>query len=171
MRLSDEIKKYVTDEEDKKILLWLTEQEGYTWSSTWHVFASCEFVGRYPNTHKVWSPTEVGRTMYYSKHPEENRGCCSCPEIVMGYVSDNKPLCGVCRKEITKEWKHYKELMNLDNYTMLNTKRKCKCGNNKRMTDYYDNHVLVLVCTECYNRMVIPRRKATKKDQEMMDGK
>ena len=70
-KVSDAINKY-SAEEDKPILLWLLHK--YKWSSQFPFVADVKFVGKYPNTHRVYTPTKEGRILYnyFKNHPEKD---------------------------------------------------------------------------------------------------
>ena len=60
-KVRDEINKYAATE-DKEILLWLLSR--YHMASDFNFVAKCKFEGRYPQTKRIWYPTEEGRILF-----------------------------------------------------------------------------------------------------------
>lgn len=61
MKVRDEIEKHAA-EADKPALRWVFER--YHMESEWRVMAYCEFVGKYPNSHRVWKLKPAGQQIY-----------------------------------------------------------------------------------------------------------
>ena len=88
MKVRAEIEKY-SSEEDKPVLLWLLDR--YHWESEWRIMACCDFVGRYPASHRVWKPQGTGTMLYeyamMKEAPQEIADLKACLYRLIPYVA------------------------------------------------------------------------------------